>query len=53
MNKTACQKYRHSSWGSNTEFADMRAIYDALDERLRQEIEDLVCHSNKSTYKNG
>ena len=35
------------SWGGNTEFADMRAAYDALDDRLRQEIEDLVClHSN-------
>ena len=36
-----------ASWGGNTEFADMRAAYDALDERLRREIEDLVClHSN-------
>ena len=35
------------SWGGNTEFADMRAAYDALDDRLKQEIEDLVClHSN-------
>ena len=32
------------SWGGNTEFADMRAAYDALDERTKQEIEDLVCH---------
>lgn len=31
------------SWGANTEFADMRAAYDALDERGRQEVEDLVC----------
>lgn len=31
------------SWGANTEFADMRAAYDALDERCRQEVEDLVC----------
>jgi alpha-ketoglutarate-dependent 2,4-dichlorophenoxyacetate dioxygenase len=35
------------SWGGNTEFADMRAAYDALDERTKTEIEDLVClHSN-------
>jgi len=35
------------SWGGNTEFADMRAAYDALDDRTKVEIEDLVClHSN-------
>jgi alpha-ketoglutarate-dependent 2,4-dichlorophenoxyacetate dioxygenase len=34
------------SWGGNTEFADMRSAYDALD-RLKHQIEDLVClHSN-------
>lgn len=32
-----------SSVGGNTEFADMRAAYDALDERTRAEVEDLVC----------
>ena len=31
------------SWGANTEFADMRAAYDALDHRTKTEIEDLVC----------
>jgi alpha-ketoglutarate-dependent 2,4-dichlorophenoxyacetate dioxygenase len=31
------------SWGANTEFADMRAAYDALDERTKGEVEDLVC----------
>src|SRR6201987_5404951 len=31
------------SWGANTEFADMRAAYDALDRRTKTEIEDLVC----------
>jgi alpha-ketoglutarate-dependent 2,4-dichlorophenoxyacetate dioxygenase len=31
------------SWGANTEFADMRAAYDALDERTKAEIEPLVC----------
>ncbi|HEX3538423.1 MAG TPA: TauD/TfdA family dioxygenase [Stellaceae bacterium] len=31
------------SWGGNTEFADMRAAYDALDDRTKSEIEDLVC----------
>ena len=29
--------------GGNTEFADMRAAYDALDDETRREIEDLVC----------
>jgi alpha-ketoglutarate-dependent 2,4-dichlorophenoxyacetate dioxygenase len=29
--------------GGNTEFADMRAAYDALDERTKAEIGDLVC----------
>jgi alpha-ketoglutarate-dependent 2,4-dichlorophenoxyacetate dioxygenase len=29
--------------GGNTEFADMRASYDALDEDTRREIDDLVC----------
>jgi alpha-ketoglutarate-dependent 2,4-dichlorophenoxyacetate dioxygenase len=33
--------------GGNTEFADMRAAYDALDEATKQQIEDLVTeHSN-------
>ena len=27
----------------NTEFADMRAAYDALDEATKREVEDLVC----------
>ena len=31
------------SQGPNTEFADMRAAYDALDARTKAEIEDLVC----------
>jgi alpha-ketoglutarate-dependent 2,4-dichlorophenoxyacetate dioxygenase len=31
------------SWGANTEFADMRAAYDALDDRMKEEIEDLIC----------
>jgi len=29
--------------GGNTEFADMRAAYDALDDQTKAEIEDLVC----------
>jgi alpha-ketoglutarate-dependent 2,4-dichlorophenoxyacetate dioxygenase len=33
--------------GGNTEFADMRAAYDALDDKTKTEIEDLVTeHSN-------
>jgi alpha-ketoglutarate-dependent 2,4-dichlorophenoxyacetate dioxygenase len=31
------------SWGANTEFADMRAAYDALDERTKAEVAELVC----------
>lgn len=31
------------SKGGNTEFADMRAAYDALDEPTKTEIEDLIC----------
>jgi alpha-ketoglutarate-dependent 2,4-dichlorophenoxyacetate dioxygenase len=31
------------SWGANTEFADMRAAYDALDGRTSAEVEELVC----------
>jgi alpha-ketoglutarate-dependent 2,4-dichlorophenoxyacetate dioxygenase len=31
------------SWGGNTEFADMRAAYDALDRRTKAEIEPLIC----------
>jgi alpha-ketoglutarate-dependent 2,4-dichlorophenoxyacetate dioxygenase len=31
------------SWGANTDFADMRAAYDALDERSKAEAENLVC----------
>jgi alpha-ketoglutarate-dependent 2,4-dichlorophenoxyacetate dioxygenase len=30
-------------WGGNTEFADMRAAYDALDARTQAEVENLVC----------
>ncbi|HEY6980823.1 TauD/TfdA family dioxygenase [Reyranella sp.] len=32
-----------TSEGGNTEFADMRAAYDALDARTKAEIENLVC----------
>ena len=31
------------SWGADTEFADMRAAYDALDPRTKALVEDLVC----------
>ena len=31
------------SRGGNTEFADMRAAYDALDEETKAEVEDLIC----------
>jgi len=29
--------------GGNTEFADMRAAYDALDASMKAEVEDLIC----------
>jgi alpha-ketoglutarate-dependent 2,4-dichlorophenoxyacetate dioxygenase len=32
-----------STSGGNTEFADMRAAYDALDAATKQKVEDLVC----------
>jgi alpha-ketoglutarate-dependent 2,4-dichlorophenoxyacetate dioxygenase len=35
------------SKGGNTEFADMRAAYDALDDETRREIEDLVCEHSQ------
>jgi alpha-ketoglutarate-dependent 2,4-dichlorophenoxyacetate dioxygenase len=35
------------SRGGNTEFADMRAAYDALDDETRVEIEDLVCEHSQ------
>ena len=31
------------SWGGRTEFADMRAAYDALDDRTKAEVSDLIC----------
>jgi alpha-ketoglutarate-dependent 2,4-dichlorophenoxyacetate dioxygenase len=35
------------SAGGNTEFADMRAAYDALDDETKAEIEDLVCEHSQ------
>ena len=35
------------SKGGNTEFADMRAAYDALDDETRAEVEDLVCEHSQ------
>jgi alpha-ketoglutarate-dependent 2,4-dichlorophenoxyacetate dioxygenase len=35
------------SRGGNTEFADMRAAYDALDAATKVEIEDLVCEHSQ------
>ena len=31
----------------NTEFADMRAAYDALDEKTRREVHDLICRHSQ------
>ena len=35
------------SKGGNTEFADMRAAYDALDEETKKEIDDLICEHSQ------
>jgi alpha-ketoglutarate-dependent 2,4-dichlorophenoxyacetate dioxygenase len=35
------------SEGGNTEFADMRAAYDALDAKTKAEIEDLICEHSQ------
>ena len=35
------------SAGGNTEFADMRAAYDALDEDTKAEVQDLVCEHSQ------
>ena len=31
------------SWGGRAEFADMRAVYDALDAQAKAEVENLIC----------
>jgi alpha-ketoglutarate-dependent 2,4-dichlorophenoxyacetate dioxygenase len=45
MNPRAAYSMLHAvvtpSWGGNTEFADLRAAYDALDQKTRDEIKDL------------
>src|SRR2546426_11368616 len=35
------------SKGGNTEFADMRAAYDALDDGTKAEVEDLICEHSQ------
>jgi len=35
------------SKGGNTEFADMRAAYDALDDETKGEVEDLICEHSQ------
>jgi alpha-ketoglutarate-dependent 2,4-dichlorophenoxyacetate dioxygenase len=37
--------------GGNTEFADMRAAYDALDDETRIEIEDMICEHSLMTSR--
>jgi alpha-ketoglutarate-dependent 2,4-dichlorophenoxyacetate dioxygenase len=37
--------------GGNTEFADMRAAYDALDEETKAEIEDMICEHSLMTSR--
>jgi len=45
MNPRAAYSMLHCvikpSWGGNTEFADLRAAYDTLDDRTKAEIQDL------------
>jgi alpha-ketoglutarate-dependent 2,4-dichlorophenoxyacetate dioxygenase len=45
MNPRAAYSMLHclvkTSWGGNTEFADLRNAYDTLDERTKKEIEGL------------
>src|SRR5581483_2561559 len=38
--------------GGNTEFADMRAAYDALDDEVKAEINDYVCEHSQQ-YSRG
>jgi alpha-ketoglutarate-dependent 2,4-dichlorophenoxyacetate dioxygenase len=38
---------RIPSGGGNTEFADMRAAYDALDEETKAECENLICEHSQ------
>jgi len=35
------------SKGGNTEFADMRAAYEALDDETKAEVEDLICEHSQ------
>jgi alpha-ketoglutarate-dependent 2,4-dichlorophenoxyacetate dioxygenase len=37
--------------GGNTEFADMRAAYDALDDETKIEIEDMICEHSLMTSR--
>lgn len=38
--------------GGNTEFADMRAAYDALDDTMKDEVRDLIC-SHSQIFSRG
>ena len=38
--------------GGNTEFADMRAAYDTLDDTTKAEIEDLICEHSQIFSRN-
>ena len=38
---------RIPSKGGNTEFADMRAAYDALDDETKAQVEDLICEHSQ------
>jgi len=38
--------------GGNTEFADMRAAYDALDDKAKREVQDMIC-SHSQIFSRG
>ena len=42
-NSRCCRRGWSIPKGGNTEFADMRAAYDALDDETKAEIEDMIC----------
>jgi alpha-ketoglutarate-dependent 2,4-dichlorophenoxyacetate dioxygenase len=37
--------------GGNTEFADMRAAYDALDDETKNEVDDMICEHSLMTSR--
>lgn len=48
---SALHAHSVTPWGGETQFADMRAAYDALPTRLKAQIEDLVCEHSIFTSR--